>query len=64
VAAIPYGSGLMAPGVIGVIASFSWLKASFGVVAVLLAIMALAAGVLRRADHHSRGQHQARERVT
>ena len=32
---------------IGVIASLSWLKASFGAVAVLLVIMAVAAGVLR-----------------
>jgi hypothetical protein len=46
VAGVAYGSGLVAPGVIGGIASISSLTASFGVVACLVAIMALAAGVL------------------
>jgi len=47
VAGIAYGSGLAAPGVIGGIASASSLRVSFGVVAGLVAIMALAATVLR-----------------
>lgn len=47
VAGIAYGSGLLAPGTIGGIASASSLKASFAVVAGLLAAMGLAAGVLR-----------------
>jgi len=46
VAGVAYGSGLVAPGVIGGIASLSSLTASFGVVACLVAIMALAARVL------------------
>ena len=46
VAGVAYGSGLVAPGVIGGIASLSSLTVSFGVVACLVAIMALAAGVL------------------
>lgn len=46
VAGIAYGSGLLAPGVIGGIASASTLKASFCVVAVLVAVMGLVAGVL------------------
>jgi len=46
VAGVAYGSGLVAPGVIGGIASLSSLTAAFGVVACLVAIMALAAGVL------------------
>jgi MFS family permease len=51
VAGIAYGSGLVAPGVIGGIASVSSLTAAFGVVAVLVAVMASAAGVLRRSEH-------------
>lgn len=47
VAGIAYGSGLVAPGVIGGIASASSLTTSFGVVAVLVALVAVAAGVLR-----------------
>jgi predicted MFS family arabinose efflux permease len=47
VAAIAYASGLLAPGVIGGIASTSSLTASFCLVACLAAIIALAAGVLR-----------------
>jgi MFS family permease len=46
-ALVAYGSGLVAPGVIGGIASVSSLTASFCVVAVLLVVMTLAAGVLR-----------------
>jgi MFS family permease len=47
VAVVAYGSGLIAPGVIGGIASVSSLTAAFCVVAVLLVVMTLAAGVLR-----------------
>lgn len=47
VAGVAYGSGLVAPGVIGGIASASSLAVAFGVVAALVAVMALAAGVLR-----------------
>ncbi len=46
-AGIAYGGGLVAPGVIGGIASASSLTTSFGVVAALVATMALTAGVLR-----------------
>jgi predicted MFS family arabinose efflux permease len=51
VAGIAYGSGLIAPGVIGGIASASSLTTAFCVVAVLVAVMASAAGVLRRSEH-------------
>ena len=47
VAGVAYGSGLVAPGVIGGIASASSLATAFGVVAALVAVMALAAGVVR-----------------
>jgi predicted MFS family arabinose efflux permease len=47
VAGIAYGSGLVAPGVIGGIASVTSLSVSFCVVAGLVAATALAAGVLR-----------------
>jgi MFS family permease len=47
VAGIAYGSGLVAPGIIGGIAAASSLKTSFGVVTGLVAVVALAAGVLR-----------------
>jgi MFS family permease len=47
VAGVAYASGLVAPGVMGGIAAVSSLTASFFLVAVLTAIMALAAGVLR-----------------
>jgi MFS family permease len=50
VASVAYGSGLAAPGVIGGIASATSLKTSFVVVAGLVAIMALAAGVFRGGD--------------
>jgi len=50
VAGIAYGSGLAAPGVIGGIASATSLRTSFCVVAILMAIMALGAGVLRAHD--------------
>jgi predicted MFS family arabinose efflux permease len=48
VAGVAYGSGMVAPGVMGGIAAASSLTTSFGLVAVLLVIMVLAAGVLRR----------------
>ena len=56
VAGIAYGSGLIAPGVIGGIAHLSSLTVSFVVVAVLVAVMGAGAGVLRprsraRQDH-------------
>lgn len=47
VAGVAYGSGLVAPGVIGGIASASSLTTAFCVVAGLVAVMGLAAGVLR-----------------
>ncbi len=47
VATIAYGSGLAAPGAIGGIASFSSLRVSFALVAVLVAIVALSANVVR-----------------
>jgi MFS family permease len=47
VAGVAYGSGLVAPGAIGGIASASSLTVAFGVVAALVAVMALSAGVLR-----------------
>ena len=48
VAVVAYASGLVAPGVIGGIASASSLTTSFCLVAALVGIIALAAGVLRR----------------
>ena len=50
VAGVAYASGLLAPGAIGGIASASSLKTSFCVVACLVAVMGLAAGVLRAGD--------------
>jgi predicted MFS family arabinose efflux permease len=47
VAGVAYGSGLVAPGVIGGIASASSLTTAFCVVAGLVVVMGLAAGVLR-----------------
>ena len=47
VAGVAYASGLITPGVIGGIASVSSLTVSFCVVACLVAVMALAAGVVR-----------------
>ncbi len=47
VAGIAYGSGLLAPGTIGAVASVSSLRVSFGVVGGLLVAMGLAAGALR-----------------
>src|SRR5262249_13247907 len=47
VAGVAYGSGLIAPGVIGAIASVSSLSTSFCLVAALAAMIAVAAGVLR-----------------
>jgi MFS family permease len=52
VAGVAYASGLAAPGVIGGIAAASSLTASFCLVAVLVAVMALGAGVLRDGDEH------------
>jgi predicted MFS family arabinose efflux permease len=48
VAGVAYGSGLVAPGAIGGIASLSSLTTAFCVVAGLVAAMGLAAGVLNR----------------
>jgi MFS family permease len=50
VAGVAYASGLVAPGVIGGIAAASSLTTSFCLIAGLVAIMALASGVLRGAD--------------
>jgi hypothetical protein len=47
VAGIAYGSGLIAPGVMGGIAHVSSLTVSFVVVAVLVVVMGAGAGVLR-----------------
>jgi predicted MFS family arabinose efflux permease len=52
VAGIAYGSGLVAPGVIGGIASASSLVTSFCVVAALVALVAVAAGVLGDGAEH------------
>jgi len=50
VAGIAYGSGLIAPGVIGGIAHLSSLTVSFAVIVVLTALMALGAPALRPAS--------------
>ena len=50
VAGIAYGGGLVAPGVIGGVASVTSLSVSFSLIACLMVVMALAAGVLRFAD--------------
>jgi predicted MFS family arabinose efflux permease len=47
VAGIAYGSGLIAPGVIGGIAHVSSLTVSFGVIVVLVALMGVGAAALR-----------------
>jgi MFS family permease len=47
VAGVSYGAGLVAPGVIGGVATASSLRVSFAVVAGLVVLMGLAAGVLR-----------------
>ena len=47
VAGIAYGSGLIAPGVIGGIAHVSSLTVSFAVIVVLVALMGVGAGALR-----------------
>ena len=53
VAGIAYGSGLIAPGVIGGIAHASSLSVSFGLVVLLVAMMGVGAGVLRpRSQSH------------
>lgn len=51
VAGIAYGSGLIAPGVIGGVAHASSLAVSFGLVALLVATMGAGAGVLRPRPH-------------
>ncbi|GAB2591819.1 MFS transporter [Paractinoplanes abujensis] len=48
VAGIAYGSGLIAPGIIGGIAHVSSLTVSFGVIVGLMVVMTLGATVLRR----------------
>ena len=50
VAGVAYASGLVAPGIIGGIAAASSLTASFCLVAGLVTVMALAAGVLRSSN--------------
>ena len=50
VAGIAYGSGLVAPGIVGGIAAASSLTTAYVVVACLVIVMALAAGVLRAGD--------------
>jgi MFS family permease len=50
VAGVAYASGLVAPGVIGGVAAATSLTVSFCLVAALVAIMGLAAGVLRPKD--------------
>jgi hypothetical protein len=47
VAGVAYASGLVAPGIIGGIAAASSLTVAFCLVAGLVAVMGLAAGVLR-----------------
>jgi predicted MFS family arabinose efflux permease len=47
VAGIAYGSGLIAPGVIGSIAHVSSLRVSFAMIVVLVALMGVGAGALR-----------------
>jgi hypothetical protein len=53
VAGIAYGSGLIAPGVIGGIAHLSSLTVSFTLIVVLVAVMGASAPVLRRASANS-----------
>jgi hypothetical protein len=48
VAGIAYGSGLIAPGIIGGIAHLSSLTVSFAVIVGLMVIMTFGASVLRR----------------
>jgi MFS family permease len=50
VAGIAYGSGLIAPGIIGGIAHLSSLTVSFAVIVVLVAVMGLSAGLLKPAS--------------
>jgi hypothetical protein len=47
VATVAYGAGLAAPGAIGGLASLTSLRGSFVLITVLVAIVAIAAGVLR-----------------
>jgi MFS family permease len=53
VAGIAYGGGLVAPGVIGGVASVTSLAVSFALIACLMVAMALAAGVLRTTEQRS-----------
>jgi hypothetical protein len=53
VAGISYGSGLIAPGIIGGIAAVSSLTASFGLVVVLAAAVAAGAGALQPGATHA-----------
>jgi predicted MFS family arabinose efflux permease len=50
VAGVAYASGLVAPGIIGGVAAASSLTAAFCLVTALVAVMALAAGVLRSSE--------------
>lgn len=64
VAGIAYGSGLITPGVIGAVASATSLKVSFGLVAGVLAMVPLAAGVLRPPDARTSGTDTHRREPT
>jgi MFS family permease len=61
VAGVAYASGLLAPGVIGGVAAISSLTASFCLVAVLVATVAVSAGVL---DGHRATDTQLNETMT
>jgi hypothetical protein len=50
VAGVSYASGLVAPGIIGGVAAATSLTASFCLVAALVIVMALGAGVLRSSN--------------
>ncbi|MBB5869816.1 MFS family permease [Allocatelliglobosispora scoriae] len=56
VATVAYGAGLAAPGIVGGIANVSSLTVSFGVVTVLVLIVALSAKALKPADKVSRSK--------
>ena len=61
VATIAYGSGLAAPGAIGGLASITSLRISFILVAVLVAVVAIGAGVLRESGTSSDGPTPIRD---
>jgi hypothetical protein len=61
VAGITYGSGLVAPGVIGGVAHLSSLAVSFILVVLLTAVMTAGAGVLRRPHGGSHPSARHRE---